>query len=264
MRVLLVLFILLSLVRAEAPKAYLYVRYDAEAGKLVLSDGRPLPPGLPVEPGQYVELKGGFLKPKRQWQPPQDILKEYTPQGASRVVFSHERHFAALGVKGSACQTCHATLDIQKTWRSLAPEPRLEPHKATSLGRFCATCHDGKTRIRDIPGARSPLQEKVFSALGRSGDPGCSQCHAPRDHGLDFTSRHGEVAEHGGGARCATCHRGAGGITPKELAQALDFRQAQLALIRNPEDAKAFNVVLPNNFCAYCHALDLKAWKGKD
>jgi hypothetical protein len=164
MRVLLVLFILLSLVRAEAPKAYLYVRYDAEAGRLVLSDGRPLPPGLPVEPGQYVELKGGFLEPKRQWQPPQDILKEYTPQGASRVVFSHERHFAALGVKGSACQTCHATLDIQKTWRSLAPDPRLEPHKLVSC----------RLRKKGAPGKRrgeKGQREKAPDPDGHGGSP---------------------------------------------------------------------------------------------
>lgn len=197
--------LLLGLVLAGEGERYLYVRWDADKGKAFLSDGTPLPPGIPVIPGQYVEVEGGRLKPKRQWQPPQDLVKAFQPQEASRVVFSHERHFAALGTKGNTCETCHKTLDENKTWRSLAPSPALEPHGAASLGRFCATCHDGKTRPTQLVGSQSPLKDPIFTAFGRKGDASCAQCHAPRDHGQDFTQGHGDKAEHGGARKCATC-----------------------------------------------------------
>ncbi len=256
------LLFLFALGSASEGERYLYVRYDAEKGRATLSDGSPLPPGLSLVPGQYVEVKRGTLRPKEQWQPPQDLVKVFWPQGASRVVFSHERHFAALGAKGATCQTCHESLDRGRTWRSLAPGPALEPHGPSSLGRFCATCHDGRAKASALSGARPPVDAVVFTAFGRKGDPACAQCHVPKDHGQDFTPRHGEVAEHGGGQRCATCHRGADRISPAEMALVRAFQQAQLALIRNPEDEKAFNQVLPNNFCAYCHGLDPKAWQG--
>lgn len=252
--------LLFAVALASEGERYLFVRYDSEKGQATLSDGTPLPPGLGVVPGQYVEVEGGRIKPKKMWQPPQDLVKTYLPQGAGRVVFSHERHFAALGAKGATCQTCHGVLDRGRIWPSLAPSKALEPHGPASLGRFCATCHDGKTRASAIPGARPPVDLRVFSALGPKGDATCAQCHAPRDHGMDFTSFHGEVAERGS-ERCAQCHRGARSVTPQELAQVRAFQEAQLALIRNPEDEKAFNQVLPNNFCAYCHGLDGKAWK---
>ncbi|WP_114312309.1 cytochrome c3 family protein [Thermus caldifontis] len=252
--------LLLGLALASGGERYLYVRWDADKARAFLSDGSPLPPELAVIPGQYVEVEGGRLKPKKQWQPPQDLVKVYQPTEISRVVFSHERHFAALGAKGSSCETCHNALDENKTWRSLAPSPALEPHGATSLGRFCATCHDGKTRPSKIQGSQSPLKDPLFTAFGRKGDASCGQCHAPKDHGQNFTSGHGDRAEHGGARECAACHRGALGISPGEIAQVQAFQRAQLALIRNPEDERAFNAVLPPNFCAYCHGLDGKAW----
>ncbi|MGC8904605.1 cytochrome c3 family protein [Thermus sp.] len=258
---LLALALLLALGLASEGKRYLFVRYDPEKGVAFLSDGSPLPPGLQAVPGQYVEVKGGRLKPTRAWQPPQDLVKVFAPQNAARVVFSHERHFAALGAKGTTCQTCHALLDRDRAWKSLAPSPSLEPHGPRSLGRFCATCHDGKTRASTLPKASPPVDATIFTAFGRPKDQACARCHAPKDHGQDFTSRHGEVAEHGGGQRCTACHRGAGSVSPEALALARAFQEAQLALIRNPEDGKAFNRVLPNNFCAYCHGLDGKAWE---
>lgn len=254
-------FLFLALALAGSGERYLYVRWDPEAGKAFLSDGSPLPLGLPVMPGQYVKVKGDRIKLKKQWQPPQDLAKTFLPREASRVVFSHERHFALLGAKGSTCETCHNSLDENKTWRSLAPSPALEPHGPTSLGRFCATCHDGRTRPQAAAGAKPPIQEPIFTAFGRKGDKACGACHAPRDHGPDFTQEHGDVAEKGGNRSCATCHRGVLGITPAEMQQVRAFQAAQLALIRNPEDEKAFNQVLPPNFCAYCHGLDGKAWK---
>ncbi|WP_243028731.1 cytochrome c3 family protein [Thermus albus] len=255
------IFLFLSLVMAGTGERYLYVRWDAEAGRALLSDGSPLPPGVRLVPGQYVEVEGGRLKPKEAWRPPQDLEKVFQPQGAGRVVFSHERHFALLGAKGSTCETCHRVLDQNQTWRSRAPSPALEPHGPNSLGRFCANCHDGKTQATAIPGAKPPIREAVFTAFGKKGDTSCGQCHAPQDHGPDFTSRHGDIAEKQGNRTCATCHRGSLGLTPREMDQARAFQVAQLALIRNPEDERAFNQVLPPNFCAYCHGLDGKAWR---
>ncbi len=261
-RVGLLLFLLLGLVAASGAGRYLWVQVDPETGERRLSDGEPLPASIAgrVVPGQYVEVKRDKIKPKRQWRPPLDIEKTFYPEEASRVVFSHERHFAALGAKAPTCETCHATLDEQKTWPSLAPSATLEPHGETSQGRFCATCHDGKTRISEIEGARPPVDAVVFTAFGRAGDRSCQRCHAPRDHGRDYTDRHGDAAEHGGDRACGDCHRGAAAITPPEIAQAKAFFEAQMRLLANPEDDAAFNVTLPNNFCAYCHGLDLKAW----
>ncbi|WP_038056680.1 cytochrome c3 family protein [Thermus amyloliquefaciens] len=256
--------LLAGLALAGEGERYLYVRWDAEKGQALLSNGTPLPPGVSLLPGQYVEWEGGRLKPKGQWQPPQDLVRVYTPREASRVVFSHERHFAALGAKGSTCETCHTALDKNKTWKSLAPSPALEAHSPTSLGRFCATCHDGRTRPASLEGGRSPLKDPIFTAFGRRGDAFCSQCHAPKDHGLDFTQGHGDKVEHGGARECAACHRGVYAFPSQEAQQVRAFQKAQLDLIRNPEDEKAFNVVLPANFCAYCHGLDGKAWNRKD
>nr|WP_279231657.1 cytochrome c3 family protein [Thermus thalpophilus] len=243
---------------------YLYLRWDPERQRALLSDGTPLPPGVNLVPGQYVEWEEGRWKGKNTWQPPQDLVKTWTPREAGRVVFSHERHFAALGAKGSTCQTCHASLDRGKAWPSSAPSPALEPHGRASLGRFCATCHDGKTLPGTLQGSQSPLKAPLFRAWGRKGEGACNQCHAPQDHGLDFTAIHGKRVERQGTRMCAACHRGATQLAPQERAWVQAFYRAQLALIRNPDDEKAFNQVLPPNFCAYCHGLDGKAWKGKD
>ncbi|MGC8968644.1 MAG: winged helix-turn-helix domain-containing protein [Thermus sp.] len=132
---LLALALLLALGLASEGKRYLFVRYDPEKGVAFLSDGSPLPPGLQAVPGQYVEVKGGRLKPTRAWQPPQDLVKVFAPQNAARVVFSHERHFAALGAKGTTCQTCHALLDRDKAWKSLAPLELLASHPDRAFPR---------------------------------------------------------------------------------------------------------------------------------
>jgi len=261
-RLALLLLLLLGAVVASGAGRYLWVQVDPETGERRLSDGRPLPPelGRAVVPGQYLEAEGGRLKPKRQWRPPLDLERDFQPADAPRVVFSHERHFAALGAKGETCETCHNVLDEQKTWASLAPAPGVEPHGESSLGRFCSTCHDGETRASEVEGASPPRDGPIFTAFGRQGDPDCARCHVPRDHGRDFTPWHGEAAEEGGRYRCADCHRGARTITRAEAEQALRFYHAQMRLLENPEDESAFSVTLPNNFCAYCHGLDLEAW----
>ncbi|WP_293173903.1 cytochrome c3 family protein [Oceanithermus sp.] len=248
---------------------YLWVTVDPETQELGLSDGTPLPASLAgrVVPGQYVEVENGRYKIQKVWRPPLDLEKTFTPEGASRVVFSHERHFAALGAKGAACETCHATLDEAVNWPSLAPDPALEPHGETSQGRFCSSCHDGVQTTLDvtaeIEGARPPVDATLFTAFGREGDESCSSCHAPKDHGADYVPWHGERAEDGrAAANCTSCHRGADRITNAEMAQAQAFYHDQMTLLRDPEDERAFNTTLPNNFCAYCHGLDLKAWRG--
>jgi hypothetical protein len=109
-----------------------------------------------------------------------------------------------------------------------------------------------------------PYDQAGFFALLQEGAASCAQCHAPKNHGPDFTQGHGEVAEHGGGRTCQTCHRGADRLAPAERLQVQAFQEARLRLIQNPEDEKAFNQILPPNFCAHCHGLDGKAWKRGD
>ena len=183
----------------------------------------------------------------RSWRPKQDIEVKRPGGTAGRIDFSHERHFAALGNKD--CTACHAEkfgLGQEAKRVSLAGPREAEPHAAKSLGRFCANCHRPDNAL------------KAFTAFGKPGDRSCAHCHAPASHGADFTSRHGDRAEHGA-AECAECHRGAGKISPAEQKQAQQYQAAQLALAKNPEDKAAFQTTLPNNFCAYCHG----AWKGE-
>ena len=261
------LAIVLGLVIAEGGRL-VWVRVNPDTRQLELSNGLPLPENLKkrVVPGQYLALGPGWVGLTRGWRPPNDIVKTFAPKDAGRVVFSHERHFAALGAKAAACTTCHQDLKTGKSWPSKAPKPTLEPHGPKSLGRFCASCHDGKKRIRAIasriPGASPPLDGTLFPAFGTRGAKSCQRCHAPKNHGKDFTPWHMESAE-GGAGRCATCHRGADRITQAEIGKARKFFQSQLTLVQSPENAGAFNATLPNNFCAYCHGIDLRAWYGE-
>lgn len=239
----------------------LWVKYDSEKGEALLSDGQALP--QPMTPGQFVGFRRGGLRPMREWRPPQDIEKNYTVEKEARVVFSHERHFAALGVKD--CKACHAEekgLGTGKAFPSLAANVLKEPHAEKSEGRFCATCHKDNFTSGQIAGAKPSASVAIFSALGKTGDPSCSHCHAPADHGMDYTRGHGDRAEHGA-RRCAECHRGATAITSAELNQAAQFRAAQALLITTPDDKEAFGHTLPSNFCAYCHAADQKPWRGE-
>lgn len=222
-----------------------------QADGVTLSNGTQL--SRPLQPGQLVYVSGTQIQPLGLWRPPQDIQATFSPQGATRVTFSHERHFAALGAK--ACTACHEQLDKGKTWDSLASDASLEAHQANSLGRFCSSCHNGQTKASDIKNVNPPIDVTIFSAFGHSGDQSCSQCHAPSNHRGDFTLGHGEMAEEGRGTQnCATCHRGADGISRADLVQAQAFVEAQLALIKNPDDQAAFNATLPNSFCLYCHS----------
>jgi hypothetical protein len=227
----------------------LWVKYDAEAKAPRLSNGQLVTNA--ITPGQFVGYdRQGLLRPLRQWRPPQDIEKVYAPTGVTRVVFSHERHFAVLGVKD--CKSCHAEekgLGTGKAFATLAADPAAEPHSEKSQGRFCANCHRSDLKSSQIPGASPPLDVAMFTALGKPGDTSCGSCHTPADHGADFTRGHGDRAE-GGRGGCVACHRGATGMAQAQLDQARTYQQAQLALIKNPDDKDSFRQTLPDNFCS--------------
>ena len=237
---------------ADGKEVLVWVTYDAEKNIKQFSNGHPAPAG--ATPGQFYEWEHGRPEKEKQWRSPLDIIQTYMPKNEGRAEFSHERHFAA--VKEKNCKSCHegdegiGTL----TYKSQAPNQAVEPHLEKSVGRFCSECHDGQKKIE----AR---KEPVFTAFGRSGDENCMRCHAPKDHGTDYTQNHGEYVEDYGVRQCRECHRGAAGSSSSEELQAVNFRRAQLKLIENPEDESSFRATLPDNFCRYCHYGDNKAWR---
>jgi Cytochrome c7 and related cytochrome c len=249
---------------ASGYKVLAWVKFDPSSKTYSLSSGQTISDaeGAQFKPGQFVEVQGRTVIPKTQWRSPQDIEVAFHPQGASRVTFSHERHFGMIGSKD--CMVCHADekgLGSGKPWPSKAISIDLEPHGEKSTARFCSTCHTGTTRAAEIEGTKPPLNVKIFTAFGRKGDASCNHCHVPTSHGSDFTAIHREFA--GNAQTCASCHRGGVGIKAGELVQALDFVKAQVGLSKNPEDASAFGHKLPNHFCAYCHATQDNFWEVK-
>ena len=259
MRFCLCLLLCSTALAAGPPRDRLaWVTAEKDNGTNRLSNGELFNSRKPAAPGQYVKAKkGGELEPIKQWRPPQDLEFDYKPEREGRVVYSHERHFAALHEKN--CNLCHAAttgLGSGKPWPSLAPNAALEPHADKSLGRFCTACHqEPRADLRPPP-------TPAFTALGRHGDAACAKCHPPADHGPDYTAGHTKPAKDGKSMGCVTCHRGTATITSAELAQADTYHRAQVALLRNAQDPAAFAQTLPNNFCAYCHIPDRKAWKG--
>ena len=246
--------------RGGALEQFPWVKYDADSKSIKLSDGST--PTQNFTPGAFLGRGrgGGALTERNEWRPPQDIEVTYTPTNETRVMFSHERHFGAMGVKD--CKTCHAEekgLGANADFKSFAADPASEPHGAKSDGRFCAECHRDNFKTSDIPAAKASVDVTLFSALGKKGDTSCAHCHAPSDHGADFTAGHGRLAENGA-QRCAECHRGSTSIAPAELTLATQYREAQLVLVKNEEDTDAFHKTLPNNFCAYCHLTDQRPW----
>lgn len=159
--------------------------------------------GGALEPGVFVKVDKGRIKVKPQRPPADDEVVRYPPKDAQnpgRVEFSHLRHFNALGEK--QCKTCHSA--GMKLVTDGSPEGRQapatsEPHGAASKGRFCGSCHDGAAAGR--AGGRA------FTTARTDTPASCERCHAPADHGRDFTARHGDIAEDGRGTTCATCHR---------------------------------------------------------
>lgn len=246
---------------ADGNEILVWVKYDAEKRAASLSNGSPAPSG--ATPGQFYEIKRGRLKLEKQWRSPLDMIRSFHNTGVGRVEFSHERHFAALNKK--TCNACHDEsrgLGADADFPSRSTGNQSEPHGARSLGRFCANCHDGVKLASAIEGASAPRRSSpIFTALGKKNDAACARCHVPTDHGADYTSAHGDRAEHGRASECGNCHNGATSIAADERSQALAYRQAQLALVQNPEDPASVQVTLPDNFCIYCHNSDNKAWK---
>ena len=227
-----------------------WVHVNSTTGSNQLANGTPLPASL--TPGQFLRgSRTGDWQERRQWRPPHDILRAWTG-GIGRVTFSHERHFAAL--KGKQCAMCHdgkLGLGRATTRTSFAPTGTTDSHKETSLGRFCSNCHRPDSKL------------KPFTALGTPDAPTCRRCHAPADHGLDFTRGHHDRAEHGA-AHCAQCHNGANAVlSPAAREQARQFRAAQLELAQNKGGPDAFAKTLPNVFCAYCHGTDERWHAGR-
>ncbi len=252
----------LGIALANGWKTLAWVRYDPATKTFALSNGAPLPElGISsLKAGRWVELRNGTAIPQPQWRPPQDIEKHWAPKGATRVTFSHERHFASLGSKN--CLSCHADergLGSGKDFQSRAPDVSLEPHAAKSLGRFCSQCHNAQTKPASFEGGTPTVNPTIFTSFGKSGDGSCSRCHVPASHGADFVPNHPTLIA-SGTERCASCHRGAQEISPQDLGQALQYVRAQQTLLENPEDLVAFQKTLPNHFCTYCHTTQESFW----
>ncbi len=198
-------------------------------------------------------------------RPPDDVVVRFPAGGAGnpgRVEFSHVRHFGALAEK--RCAACHSPemgLLTSPSYASRTADPALDPHGPKSLGRYCATCHDGSTRLSQTGALAGRADTAVFTAA-RTGDAGsCLRCHAPRDHGADFTARHGDVAERSGGQACLGCH--AQDWRPRDRQAQAALLAAERTLAAKPDDPAAALVVGPNNTCVYCHRTDRK-WLERD
>ena len=233
-------------------------------GETIPTEGMRVTGGS-LEPGAFVSIQRGRIKVKPQRPPADDQIIRFPvkgPENPGRSQFSHLRHFNALGVK--QCKTCHSPemgLLTTPSYASRTSDPSLEPHGPKSLGRYCGTCHNGMTRVGQV-GTLGGRRDAAIFATAKSGDPrSCQRCHVPPDHGRDFASAHGDIAERRGIASCLACHAQAWGPTDRQLQRAL--LAAEQTLKANPDDPKAALVVGPNNFCVYCHRRDSE-WQGED
>lgn len=218
--------------------------------------------GGPLDVGAFVSIDKGRIKVKPQRRPADDQVIQYPAKGQGnpgRAEFSHVRHFNALGAK--QCKTCHSPemgLTASPSRAGRAAPSALDPHAPQSIGHFCANCHDGTRRLSQsgILGGRA--DRVVFTSL-RTADPrSCQRCHAPADHGRDFTAAHGDVAEHSGGKPCLGCHSQP--WSARDQALHADFLAAEKTLKTNPDDPKAALVIGSENFCVSCHRADGK-WR---
>jgi c(7)-type cytochrome triheme protein len=210
--------------------------------------------GGPLEPGVFVKVDKGRVKVKPQRPPAGDEVIRYPAKDAQnpgRVEFSHLRHFNALGTKD--CKACHSP-EMKLLESGGTAVSTSDPHAATSRGRFCASCHDGQKAVSTVERAGVA----VFTTAKTRDAASCQRCHAPADHGQDFTPRHGEIAEHGSGAACSACHRQSWTAKDRELQAAL--LAAEGLRKTNPDDPQAARAVGPNNFCVHCHRADTK-WR---
>jgi Cytochrome c7 and related cytochrome c len=239
---------------AAGSKSLAWVLFDPTTNGFRLSNGDSFTNTANLDPGQFVEITGSVVKSLEQWRSPNDIEKRYTTT-AGRVNFSHERHFGALG--GKNCIACHADekgLAKGEPIESKAPTVALEPHGATSTGRFCSGCHNASTKASEAAGGQPKLNVTIFTSFGQKDSASCNRCHTPASHGADFTANHPDLVSAAGIGSCTTCHRGGKDISLQALGQAKTFVHAQQNLARNPQDTSAFAATLPNQFCSYCHA----------
>ena len=218
--------------------------------------------GGPIEPGVFVSIGKGRIKVKPQRRPAGDQVIRYEVKGQAnpgRVEFSHLRHFNALGAK--ECKACHSP-EMGLTASPGRPEASaasaLNPHGPQSIGRFCVNCHDGTTRPAQVGALGGRPSRVVFTSLKTADPRTCQRCHAPADHGRDFTAAHGEVAEHSGGKPCLGCHVQSWSASDQRLHAG--FLAAEKTLKANPDDPKAALLVGSENFCVHCHRTDGK-WR---
>lgn len=220
--------------------------------------------GVSLESGAFVSAEREGKKVKPQRPPADDQVIRFPikgPNNPGRVVFSHLRHFNALGEK--QCKTCHSPemgLLTSPSYASRVADPALEPHGPQSLGRYCATCHNGTTRLSQVGALGERRDGPIFTAAKTVDPRTCHRCHAPGDHGGDFTRAHGEIVEHRGAQACLTCHAQDWG--PSDRQRHADLLAAETTLKANPDDQKAALAVGPNNFCVYCHRTDSKWQRG--
>lgn len=244
-----------------------WVTHVDERTQTIQLDGRALSvgglrvSGGPLEPGMFVKIEKGAVKVKPQRRPADDQVIRFParePDNPGRVEFSHLRHFSALGAK--QCATCHSSEMGLRAARSApgAMSPALASHGPASRGRFCASCHDGSTMLSPVgkPGGRRDLP--VFTMARTDDARSCQRCHAPADHGQDFTVAHGDIAEHSGSRACRTCHRQDWEARDRQLQA--DVLAAERTLKVHPDDPGAALAVGPNNFCVSCHRTD-REWQ---
>ena len=215
--------------------------------------------GAPLERGAFGELAARRITVKAQRLPLDDRVSQFTALGQpGRVGFSHLRHFNALGE--ARCKACHAEEGQLASRPVLDPtvDPRNEPHTPTSLGRFCARCHDGSSRLSQVGVLHYRSDMAIFTAFTTATPMSCRRCHVPREHGEDFTLRHGSLVQQGGNTACLTCHRQDWGPEDRQALKA--FLAAEQPILTPPEGEPSSFVVGPNNFCLYCHRTDT-AWQ---
>jgi len=261
------LVLVAGLVHADSKLKGWVTRIDPAAqtievgGQTLTTRGVPVTGG-PLEPGAFVSIDKGRVKVKPQRRPADDQVIHYQVKGQGnpgRVEFSHLRHFNALGAK--QCKTCHSP-EMGLTTGSGRPGgpavPARDPHGPQSIGRFCSNCHDGTTRLSRVGALGGRADQAIFPGLKTADPRSCQRCHAPADHGRDFTAAHGDVAEHSGGRPCLGCHVQSWGARDQALQS--DFLAAEKTLRANPDDPKAALAVGPDNFCVSCHRTDAK-WR---